>query len=99
MARCNAKTKSNHRCKRSSCSDSEYCSTHKNCVKPETENEPITWTQEEMNDFAKTYYGYFREMNMYDDMEEQLIEYKKLGKTKFENRPCMKGFRLNRWYY
>lgn len=52
-----------------------------------------------MNEFGKVYYNYFREMNMYDNMEEQLIEYKRLGKVKFESRPCMKGFRLYRGYY
>ena len=64
-----------------------------------THTEPITWTQDEMNEFGKVYYNYFREMNMYDDMEKQLIEYKRLGKVKFESRPCMKGFRLYRGYY
>lgn len=64
-----------------------------------SQSEPITWTQGEMNEFGKVYYNYFREMNMYDDMEEQLIEYKRLGKVKFESRPCMKGFRLYRGYY
>jgi hypothetical protein len=68
-------------------------------VSPKTHTEPITWTQDEMNEFGKVYYNYFREMNMYDNMEEQLIEYKRLGKVKFESRPCMKGFRLYRGYY